>query len=48
MIIDNADILLISETETDSSFPTIQFHIDGNKKFIDVMGMKAVVTYYFI
>ena len=29
MIKDNVDILLISETKTDSSFPTAQFHIDG-------------------
>ena len=29
MIKDNIDILLISETKIDSSFPTVQFHIDG-------------------
>ena len=29
MIQDNIDILLISETKIDSSFPTVQFHIDG-------------------
>ena len=29
MIKDNGDILLISETKIDSSFPTAQFHIDG-------------------
>ena len=29
MIKDNFDILLISETKTDTSFPTSQFHIDG-------------------
>ena len=29
MIKDNVDILLISETKIDSSFPTAQFHIDG-------------------
>ena len=30
MIKDNVDILLISETKTDSSFPTAQFHIDSH------------------
>ena len=29
MIKNNVDILLISETKTESSFPTAQFHIDG-------------------
>ena len=29
MIKDNGDILLMSETKIDSSFPTAQFHIDG-------------------
>ena len=29
MIKDNIDILLISESKIDSSFPTVQFHIDG-------------------
>ena len=29
MIKDSIDILLISETKIDSSFPTVQFHIDG-------------------
>ena len=29
MIKDNIDIWLISETKIDSSFPTVQFHIDG-------------------
>ena len=29
MIKDNFDILLISETKIDTSFPTSQFHIDG-------------------
>ena len=29
MIKDNIDILLISETKIDSSFPTVQFHRDG-------------------
>ena len=29
MIKDNVDILLISETKIDSSFPTAQFYIDG-------------------
>ena len=29
MIKDNTDILLISETKVDYSFPTAQFHIDG-------------------
>ena len=29
MIKDNIDILLISETKINSSFPTVQFHIDG-------------------
>ena len=29
MIKDIGDILLISETKIDSSFPTAQFHIDG-------------------
>ena len=29
MIKDNVDILLTSETETDSLFPKAQFHIDG-------------------
>ena len=29
MIKDYVDLLLISETKIDSSFPTVQFHIDG-------------------
>ena len=29
MIKDYVDLLLISETKIDSSFPTAQFHIDG-------------------
>ena len=29
MIKNNVDMLLISETKIDSSFPTVQFHIDG-------------------
>ena len=29
IIKDNIDVLLISETKIDSSFPTAQFHIDG-------------------
>ena len=29
MIKNNIDILLLSETKIDSSFPTAQFHIDG-------------------
>ena len=30
MIKDNVDLLLISETKIDSSFPTVEFHIDGH------------------
>ena len=29
MVKENVDILLISETKIDSSFPKVQFHIDG-------------------
>ena len=30
MIKDYVDLFLLSETKTDSSFPTTQFHIDGS------------------
>ena len=39
MIKNNIDILLLSETKIDTSFPTAQFHIDGFT-IIDVTGMK--------
>ena len=29
MINKNIDVLLISETKTDSSFPSVQFHLEG-------------------
>ena len=47
MIKDYVDLLLISETKTDSSFPTAQFHIDGYK-FIYMTEIKMSVAYYFM
>ena len=50
MIKDYVDLLLISETKIDSSFPTAQFQIEGYTihKFIDVTEMKMEVVYYFM
>ena len=44
---DYADLLLISETKIDSSFPTAQFHIDGYK-FLYRTEIKMSVAYYFM
>ena len=47
MLHNNLDILLISETKTDSSFPTVQFQIEGYTTYmLDRNGNRGGILLY--
>ena len=46
MIKDNIDVLLISQSKIDSSFPTAQFHIDHSAFEIQVLSTSAISGFF--